>query len=126
MILLLDAHALLWSVSDLARLDRDAMTAIRDPRNDVLVSAASIWELEIKRQSGKLRYEVELIDGAERAGFDVIPVLGVDTVHAARLPLHHRDPFDRMLVAQARRLGATLVSRDTVFDAYSGVERLAA
>jgi PIN domain nuclease of toxin-antitoxin system len=56
----------------------------------------------------------------------VIPVLGVDTVQAARLPLHHRDPFDRMLVAQARRLGATLVSRDTVFDAYSGVERLAA
>lgn len=125
MILLLDAHALLWTLSDADELERAARHAIDALTNDVLVSVASVWELEMKRASGRLRYEADLLDASVRAGFDVIPIIGSDALAAARLPPYHRDPFDRMLIAQAGRLGATVVSRDGAFDAY-GVERLAA
>ena len=123
MILLLDAHVLLWSLSDVEDLDSRAVRAIQDTMSDVVVSTASIWELEIKRAKGKLRFTADLIVDAERAGFDVIPIQAADAIAAARLPAHHRDPFDRMLVAQAARLEATIVSRDSVFDRY-GVDRL--
>jgi PIN domain nuclease of toxin-antitoxin system len=124
-ILLLDAHALLWTLDDVAELDPGATAAIEDTHNDVVVSTASIWELEIKRASGRLRFDADLVVEAERAGFSVITIGAADATSAARLPAHHRDPFDRMLVAQARRLGATIVSRDRAFDAY-GIDRLAA
>jgi PIN domain nuclease of toxin-antitoxin system len=117
-ILLLDAHALLWSLSDVQELDPEAMTAIQDTMNDVLVSTASIWELEIKRANGKVRFAADLIVDATRAGFEVIPISAVDAIAAAGLPAHHRDPFDRMLVAQASRLDALIVSRDRAFAAY--------
>lgn len=123
MILILDAHALLWSLSDVQELDPRATGAIRDTMNDILVSAASIWELEIKRANGKIRFDADLIVDAGRAGFDVIPISAAEATAAARLPTHHRDPFDRMLVAQAQRVGATIVSRDRAFDPY-GVPRL--
>jgi len=124
-ILILDAHALLWSLSNVQELDPKAKGAIQDTMNEVLVSAASIWELEIKRANGKLRFDVDLIVDAGRAGFDVIPISAADATAAARLPAHHRDPFDRMLVGQAQRLSATIVSRDRAFDSYD-VERLPA
>jgi PIN domain nuclease of toxin-antitoxin system len=117
-ILLLDSHALLWSLSDVQELDSGAMRAIQDTTNDVVVSTASIWELEIKRANGKLRFTADLVVDATRAGFDVIPISAVDAIAAARLPAHHRDPFDRMLVAQAARLDAVIVSRDRSFGAY--------
>lgn len=118
MILLLDAHVVLWAVSDPSRLPATARRAIESPQNDVVVSASSIWELEIKRALGKLRIEVELLGELERVGFDVLPITAADATAAARLPLHHRDPFDRMLIAQAQRLGAVVTSRDRAFDAY--------
>jgi PIN domain nuclease of toxin-antitoxin system len=124
-ILLLDAHALLWSLSEVDSLDQGARSAIEDTLNEVLISAASIWELEIKRANGKLRFEADLIVDSARAGFDVLPISASDATLAARLPMHHRDPFDRMLIAQAQRLSATIVSRDHVFDQY-GAERLPA
>jgi PIN domain nuclease of toxin-antitoxin system len=117
-ILLLDAHVVLWAVSDPSRLPATARGAIESPQNDVVVSASSIWELEIKRALGKLRIEVELLAELERVGFDVLPITAADATAAARLPLHHRDPFDRMLIAQAQRLGAVLMSRDRAFDVY--------
>jgi PIN domain nuclease of toxin-antitoxin system len=117
-ILLLDAHVLLWSLSDPQVLDSKAMQAIEDPANDVLVSTASIWELEIKRANGKLRFAVDLIADAATAGFSVFRIDAMDAIAAARLPAHHRDPFDRMLVAQAARLDAVIVSRDRSFGAY--------
>lgn len=125
MILLLDAHALLWWLTDDPGLARDADAAIRQPANDVVISVASIWELEIKRASGKLRPPEELIDAVEREGMSVVPITGVDAVAAAALPLHHRDPFHRILVAQAQRLDATIVTRDAAFAAYE-VDVLAA
>ena len=118
MILLLDSDVLLWSLSNVQELDSRTTRAIQDTMNDVLVSTASIWELEIKRANGKLRFAADLILDATRAGFDVIPISAVDAIAAARLPAHHRDPFDRMLVAQAARLDAVIVSRDRSFGAY--------
>lgn len=118
MILLLDAHVLLWAVSDPARLAATARGAIEGPRNDVVVSASTIWELEIKRALGKLHIEVELLVELERVGFDVLSVTAVDATTAARLPLYHRDPVDRMLIAQAQRLGAVVATRDPAFAEY--------
>ena len=125
MILLLDAHVFLWWLTDDASLTRDAYRAIEQPPNEVLVSVASIWELEMKRASGKLRPPAALLDAVAAQGMSLLPITGADAVAAAGLPLHHRDPFDRMLVAQAQRLGATIVTRDEAFSAYD-VDVLAA
>jgi PIN domain nuclease of toxin-antitoxin system len=117
-ILLLDAHTVLWWLADDATLDPIARAAIADPSNAALVSAASIWEIEIKRALGKLTAPTGLLDAIDGAGFSVLPITGPDAERAGSLPPHHRDPFDRMLVAQADRVGAIVVSRDTVFAAY--------
>jgi PIN domain nuclease of toxin-antitoxin system len=117
-ILLLDAHTILWWLADDPTLDPAARSAIEDPTNDVLVSAASIWEIEIKRALGKLSAPDGLVTAVDAAGFDVLPISGPDAELAGSLPAHHRDPFDRMLVAQADRVGAIVVSRDTAFVAY--------
>jgi PIN domain nuclease of toxin-antitoxin system len=84
-----------------------------------------VWEIEIKRALGKLRTESDLVAALDTAQIDLVPITAGDAVTAARLPAHHRDPFDRMLVAQAARLDATIVSRDAVFDRY-GTARLPA
>lgn len=118
MILLLDAHALLWWLADDATLDAQARAAIADPTNDVLVSAATVWEIAIKRAIGKLDAPPGLTEVIDRTGFDVLPITGADGENAGALPLHHRDPFDRMLIAQANRLDALIVSRDASFAEY--------
>jgi PIN domain nuclease of toxin-antitoxin system len=122
-ILLVDAMAVLWWLADDERLSRDAAQSIADPANEVLVSAATIWEIEVKRAAGRLEAPADLIDDLARAGVATIPFTATDAVDAARLPQHHRDPFDRMLVAQAVRLDATIVSSDAVLDLY-GRDRL--
>ncbi|MBA2382132.1 MAG: type II toxin-antitoxin system VapC family toxin [Chloroflexi bacterium] len=118
MILLLDAHTLLWWLRGEPSLDRAARASIADPANDVVVSAATIWELEIKRAMGKLQAPDDLLALLESEDFDCIPIHGDDAIRAARLPMHHRDPFDRMVLAHALRLDAVVVSRDQMFDAY--------
>ena len=125
MILLVDANAVIWAFADDGNMDTGASASLQDPVNDVLVSAATIWEIEVKRRAGRLRAPDELLADLQTAGFATIPMTPEDAVAAAALPMHHRDPFDRILVAQARRLGATIVSRDRSFDAYD-VERLPA
>lgn len=125
MIFLLDAHALLWWLADDAELATQARDAIADPFNDVLVSAATVWEIEIKRQLGKLQAPRSLAGALEPAGLGDLPITTRDAERAAWLPDHHRDPFDRMLVAQAQRLDAILVTRDDVFNRY-GIESLRA
>lgn len=125
MILLLDAHALLWWLADDDGLAPAARRAIADPASDVLVSAATVWEIGIKRRLGKLDAPADVLGAIDAAGFDGLPVSLADADAAAGLPPHHRDPFDRMLVAQATRLGAVLVSRDPAFTPY-GVDVLPA
>lgn len=116
--LLLDTHALLWSLIDPDKLSMEARTAIADPGSQVVVSAVSFWEISIKAALGKLRLEgvtaEQLVDVAQQQGFDLLPLDPRLAASFSRLPTdsQHRDPFDRMLVWQAISLGYTLVSRD--------------
>ena len=123
MILLLDAHTLLWALADDPMLRPAAREAVASPTNDVLVSAAVVWELTIKQALGKLDAPDDLVSAIEATHFVGLPITLVDAATAAGLPPHHRDPFDRMLVAQSRRVGAVIVTRDPAFWAY-GVELL--
>ena len=125
MILLLDAHALLWALADDPSLRGEARDAIASAANDVLVSAATVWEVGIKRNLGKLVAPEDLESAITASGFVGLPITLTDAQSAAGLPLHHRDPFDRMLVSQAQRVGAVIVTRDSGFSAY-GVDVLAA
>ena len=120
---MIDAHVLVWWLADDPALSPEVRSAIADPANDVLVSAATVWELAIKRAKGKIRLPGDVTASVEAAGFSSVPVTSGDAETAAELPAHHQDPFDRMLVAQSHRLGAVLVSRDAAFDAY-GVDVL--
>ncbi len=125
MILLVDSNALLWWLADDPKLDPLAARSIVDPVNTVIVSVGSVWEIEIKRSAGRLDAPADLLEQLAAASFEALPITAADALVAARLPLHHTDPFDRMIVAHALRLDATIVSRDRAFDAY-GVNRLAA
>jgi PIN domain nuclease of toxin-antitoxin system len=118
MILLLDANALIWSLTSDAIRARPARDSIADPANAVLVSAATVWEIAIKRASGKLGVPPDMRATLDAMGFDGIPVTIEDAERAAALPAHHRDPFDRMLIAQAQRLDAVVVTRDRAFASY--------
>jgi PIN domain nuclease of toxin-antitoxin system len=124
-ILLLDAHALLWALTDNPTLRDETREAIASPANDVLVSAATVWELAIKRQLGKLEAPDDLVGAIAATHFVGLAVTLSDAESAAALPRHHAHPFDRMLVAQAQRVGATLVTRDSAFTAY-GIDVLRA
>lgn len=117
--LLLDTHVLLWWLADAPKLAGEARAAIADPANEICVSPASVWEAAIKRTLGKLRFDdVELVAALEAGGFREMPIAVEHALRAGQLPRHHDDPFDRMLVAQARAEGLTIVSRDEALKAY--------
>ncbi len=118
MILLVDAHALLWWLGDDPALSDPAARSLADPANAVVVSAATVWEIEVKRVAGRLQAPDDLLVSLDRARIDTGSFTAQDAVAAAGLPMHHNDPFDRMLVAQAQRIGATVVSRDRQLAAY--------
>jgi PIN domain nuclease of toxin-antitoxin system len=117
--LLLDTRALLWVLSAPAQLPAGVREALEDPANVVFASAASAWEMAIKQARGKLRYPAaELTAALHRASLLELPVTVQHAETAARLPPLHRDPFDRMLVAQAQTEGLSLVSRDPAVEQY--------
>jgi len=110
--LLLDTHALLWWLDDNPTLSAEARDAIADGRNLVFVSAVVIWEIRIKEALGKLKLPPDFRAILDRQAFDNL-ALTVDHAHRlAELPPHHRDPFDRMLVAQAMAESLTIVTRN--------------
>lgn len=114
--LLLDTHALIWWDVG-AGLKRTAQRAIREA-DQVYVSAASGWEIAIKASLGRLRTKRVVAEAVIESGFEELPVRLHHAAALARLPWHHRDPFDRMLVAQALVEGLTLVTRDRAFRPY--------
>ncbi len=115
--LLLDTHALLWWLAD-EGLTTEARDAIADPANLVAVSAASAWEISIKKALGKLAAPDDLEQQVQTGGFLPLPISIAHGVAAGQLPYHHEDPFDRMLIAQAHIEGLTIVTRDKRFDVY--------
>lgn len=116
--LLLDTHVLLWALQASRRLSRTARAEIADPHNEVWVSAVSSWEIEIKRAVGRLRAPDDVLGEIRKARFLPLPIALEHGVAAGRLPLHHRDPFDRLLVAQAQVEGLTVVTDDADFARY--------
>ena len=116
--LLLDTHVLLWAIDQPEHLDETARELIREARNRVVVSAASAWEIVIKRGLGKLRFDADLAGVIDAVGFDPLAVGFEHARVAGELPGVHRDPFDRLLVAQAQVEALTLVTRDPVFAGY--------
>lgn len=116
--LLLDSHALLWALHDPDRLRPQAADMIRDPRRAVFFSAASAWELELKAAKGKLTLPDDWISAAQATGFLELPVTAAEARRSAKLPWHHGDPFDRVLVAQAEEHGLAIATRDPLIAPY--------
>jgi PIN domain nuclease of toxin-antitoxin system len=116
--LLLDTHALLWSVGDEDLLSPAAHEVLSAGAVPAYVSAASIWEIAIKRASGKLNAPEDLLDKVAAARFIELRITFAHATIAGALPPHHHDPFDRMIVAQARSEGLTIVTRDERIAAY--------
>jgi PIN domain nuclease of toxin-antitoxin system len=125
--LLLDTHVLLWAIDDPAQLSLIATAALQDPANDLLLSAATVWEMAIKVGLGKLVLSQPYRDWINQAiadlGLSILPIT-VDYADAQiRLPNHHKDPFDRLIIAQALEEGTPVVSNDAIFGQY-GVSRI--
>ena len=116
--LLLDSHALLWALHDPGKMRPEAVKAIRDPRRTVFYSAASAWELELKAARGKLSLPDGWLAAADEAGFLHLPVTAPEARATARLPWHHADPFDRILVAQALEHDLSIATRDPLLPPY--------
>jgi len=116
--LLLDTHVLLWWLADEGLIPQ-AREAIADPDNLVMVSAASAWEISIKKALGKLAAPDDLERQVDESGFAALPISIAHGLAAGQLPRHHDDPFDRMLIAQALADGLTLVTHDKRFSDYN-------
>ena len=110
--LLLDTHAFIWWLSDVPQLSRLAHDGIADPRNEVLVSAITGWEIAVKRAKGRITAPDNLGAMVTERGFTHLPLTFQHAEQAGRLPMHHRDPFDRFLIAQAQSENLILVTRD--------------
>lgn len=124
---LLDTHALLWWLSDDPALSRSSRKFVAETKNVPIVSAASAWEIATKVRLGKLPTAADLaadfVGYLEREGFEFLPISPDHAIRAGLLPGPHKDPFDRMLIAQAQAESIPIVSNDPVFDAY-GVRRI--
>ena len=116
--LLLDTHALLWALAHPGELTAEARRRLQDPSNTVFVSVASAWEMEIKRALGKLDAPADLSEQLQRQRFTELPVRLRHTQALRGLPPLHRDPFDRLLVAQALADDLVVVTRDARIRAY--------
>ncbi|HXO40164.1 MAG TPA: type II toxin-antitoxin system VapC family toxin [Thermoanaerobaculia bacterium] len=119
---LLDTHSWLWMVGESDRLADSSRGLLRDPSNDLFLSAASAWEMAIKYAAGKLRLPQPpaalITQWMAEVRMGALPILHAHALRAGELPLHHRDPFDRLLIAQAQIEGLTVLTADRVFAKY--------
>jgi PIN domain nuclease of toxin-antitoxin system len=120
---LLDTHTLLWWLSEDPALSAAARKSIAETKNEILVSAASAWELASKVRRGKIANALDLVSDfasyVELEGFELLSISADHAVRAGLLPGPHKDPFDRMLIVQAQAESMPVVSNDTIFDAYT-------
>lgn len=121
--LLLDTHLLLWAAGQPERLSKQARKLLSDSTNELLFSAASLWEIAIKRGLGRADFKVEprlLRRGLLDNGYSELAITSAHVLELDALPAHHKDPFDRILVAQALSEGITLLTVDTIVAKYPG------
>ncbi|MBX3172447.1 MAG: type II toxin-antitoxin system VapC family toxin [Candidatus Eremiobacteraeota bacterium] len=123
--ILLDTHFLLWWIAGARELGDNARTIIANPENLIFYSAASLWELRIKEGTGKLELPEDFFSALSQEAFEALAVTARHTEGLRKLPFHHRDPFDRMLIAQARLENLTLLTRDQVVTLYDVQSMLA-
>ena len=123
--LLLDSNALIWGYERPSELSPAVRIAIEDTANERFISMASLWEIAIRASIGKLSLTGDLSRAVDHLALVPLPIRLEHVLRVQNLPLHHRDPFDRMMIAQAIEEGLTIVTRDRAFRAY-GVQLLAA
>jgi PIN domain nuclease of toxin-antitoxin system len=121
---LLDTHLLLWWLAGSSSLSEQARRLIGDPDNTVFVSAVSLWEIWLKESLGKLRLPEDFEARLAAESFESLPLTAAQARQVALLPWHHRDPFDRMLAAQARAENLIFLTGDDVVSAYGDFVRL--
>lgn len=122
---LLDTHILIWWLRNASEIGKKSRDLISNRQNQVFVSAVSLWEIQIKRDLGKLTAPDGLLEIVEDEGFIILDITGQHAEQIGNLPDHHRDPFDRMLVAQAQVEGLTILTSDKQIKLY-GVRTLSA
>lgn len=124
--ILLDTHLLLWAMAASRRLPRTVRTQLLDSRNEVYYSAASVWEIAIKTNLRRKDFRIDLdalLDALRKSGFVELPITAVHAAGVVRLPAIHKDPFDRLLVAQSMAEPMTLLTNDaTLGDYWDGVK----
>ncbi|MEH1887021.1 type II toxin-antitoxin system VapC family toxin [Nostoc sp.] len=120
--LLLDTHTFIWYVTDNSRLSNQVVALINDENNEIILSIASLWEIAIKQNLGKLSFnqsfEIFITQQLNLNDFSLLDIKITHVTVVATLPLHHRDPFDRILIAQSIVENIPLLSADKIFDAY--------
>lgn len=121
---LLDTHVLLWWMNNSRELPRETQGLIADRENAVFVSTVALWEIWLKESLGKLAVPANFNEKVSEQGFTMLPLAAAHTRAVARLPWHHRDPFDRMLIAQAQVEGLTLLTADAKARAYGKMVRV--
>ena len=120
--ILLDTHTFLWFLGGNFELSKQARKLIETPKNEKYISIASFWEISIKNSLGKLTLDVpfsELKTEVIKNSFQILPITFEDTLLLSTLPFYHNDPFDRIIISQAKRNNLTLVSRDSNFGLYN-------
>lgn len=122
---LLDTHILLWWMQDSPELPPEARDLVRDPANTIFVSAVNLWEIRIKEAIGKIRLPANFDEVLAKEEFETIALTADHVSELARLPLLHRDPFDRILIAQARATRITLLTADSEIASYGDGVHLA-
>lgn len=119
--LLLDTHTAIWFATDSKKLPRSAKQLIENPENHCFISIATLWEMGIKNSLGKLKLKAELNKVFElffESGLILLPITPDHILTNTSLLFHHRDPFDRLIIAQAKREGYTIISKDREFENY--------
>ena len=119
---LLDTHVLIWALAEPGKLSENGRLALEELQNEILFSAASIWEIALKKRIGRAEFAFapkQIVDAAKESGFAELPVFANAAALVEQLPLHHRDPFDHLLIAQAMSEPARLFTVDPVLAQYS-------
>ena len=115
---LLDSHSLLWTIFQPDKLSTEAQEIIHDQNNIICVSLISLWEISIKQNIGRLDIPEKFFEVVSQGGFEIIPLTMPEIEQYRTLPLHHRDPFDRMLIIQAQQQKLILITRDSEIGKY--------